>query len=669
MKLQNFRINKGVPAILLLSLVLVACGGGSVDSNSGSSAAAQTGIAPATTVPTVAAPSTISAPSTIAGCSTTGATGAIALSNVPSRTTGVAPLSVFFDATGTTATATKQPFHDLEYRWDFGNPAGSPVNGTTWKTGSKAGVNSRNTATGPETSHVYETPGTYTVALTATDGTNKVSSCTQIVVQDPNTVFSGTNTICVGATSTPVQGQDGCPAGAAVATQSNFATAVNTYLATGKRILFKHDDTFGTTTTASVAATGPGIIGMYGVGAKPKILATTTIGNGIIRLGAPTTYTMQDWRIMDLDFDGQSNAGNTGFKINGVADQITLLRMNVHNIGSGVLLEASVLEYYMATNGYTEHMFDQFSVADSAFTNINGTYGLFMWSNHLSILGTTVDNAGGGLHAVRVMHATGGVVSNNTFGNPSPTHQVFTLRASSYTDCRPTSGCEYYPNLMPGTAVYTTKVVVSDNHFIGGASNQPVTVTPSNSSIDDGRFKDIILERNWYTGAGATCCMPMLDISAQYVTVRNELIDMTGAGAKHKGIIIERAGSKSLGSDNVKLFNNTIFSNDAGDFSAVAVHVPTTNITVVNNLAYSPNISGLFYDVCTMCGAPTVSSNNTATTNQSPSMVTIPPTTTVGFSPATGSYAIGTGIVVPVWSDFFSTPQTATRDMGAIKGR
>ena len=138
----------------------------------------------------------------LSGCSNIGNTGFIALSNVPSRFTGVAPLAVFFDAVGTTATGIARPFHDLEYRWNFGDTLGTVTGATTWSTGSRAGVSSRNVATGAVSAHVYERPGVYTVALTATDGTNTVSnSCAQIVVQDPDVVFAGTKTICVGATA------------------------------------------------------------------------------------------------------------------------------------------------------------------------------------------------------------------------------------------------------------------------------------------------------------------------------------------------------------------------------------------------------------------------------------------------------------------------------------
>src|SRR5688500_14792000 len=59
---------------------------------------------------------------------------------VASRTSGVAPLAVFFDASGTTSTDTSRPFHDLEYRWGFDDPSSG-----TW-TSSGA---SRNSARGP----------------------------------------------------------------------------------------------------------------------------------------------------------------------------------------------------------------------------------------------------------------------------------------------------------------------------------------------------------------------------------------------------------------------------------------------------------------------------------------------------------------------------------------
>lgn len=146
---------------------------------------------------------------------------AINISVIASRTSGVAPLSVFFDATGTTDSITKRPFHDLQYTWSFGDSA----KGATWAYGANPGKNSRNDSSGPVAAHVFETPGIYTVTTTVTDdGIHfyKLKNPISITVTDPNKVFSGTSTICIAAKKEPVAGADGCPTGAAVHQLDSF---------------------------------------------------------------------------------------------------------------------------------------------------------------------------------------------------------------------------------------------------------------------------------------------------------------------------------------------------------------------------------------------------------------------------------------------------------------
>ena len=94
-----------------------------------------------------------------------------------SRSSGVAPLSVFFDTTGTVSSTTTKPFHDIEYRWNFGETSGPGAG--TWNQGSRPGKSSRNLATGPLAAHVYEMPGTYTV--TVADATNTASDRKSVV--------------------------------------------------------------------------------------------------------------------------------------------------------------------------------------------------------------------------------------------------------------------------------------------------------------------------------------------------------------------------------------------------------------------------------------------------------------------------------------------------------
>ena len=79
------------------------------------------------------------------------------------------------------------------------------------------------------------------------------------------------------ATSLPVQGVGGCPAGATAVQQPDFVTAISTYALTGMRVLLKRGDTFTSTSQANLVNTGPGIVGAFGTGAKPKINHTREI--------------------------------------------------------------------------------------------------------------------------------------------------------------------------------------------------------------------------------------------------------------------------------------------------------------------------------------------------------------------------------------------------------
>jgi PKD repeat protein len=103
--------------------------------------------------------------------------------------TNPAPLYVHFDATASTSSNPQaKPFFDMLYEWDFGDPQSG-----NWATDGR----SRNKAFGGVAAHVYERPGTYTVALTVTDTNGAKQTATRtIVVDDPDLVWAG-NTACV----------------------------------------------------------------------------------------------------------------------------------------------------------------------------------------------------------------------------------------------------------------------------------------------------------------------------------------------------------------------------------------------------------------------------------------------------------------------------------------
>lgn len=608
----------------------------------------------------------------LAGCTTTGATGAIQLpdlagAGVVSRFSGVAPLAVFFDVSGTTTTPpTPRPFHDLGFAWDFGD---SGPSAGTWSTGSRPGAASRNRATGPVAAHVYTTPGTYTVTLVVTDGSNTVTnSCIQVAVQDPDVVFAGTNTICVGASSMPVAGAGGCPAGALVQQTGDFSVVMGLATA-GKRVLLQRGDVWTAPGGASVprlSSNGPGIVGAFGVGAPPLVQSGPPPGNTVLAISGPTTPNIRDWRFMDLEFDGLSGVNSNGVVGAGGAQQITFVRMRIRDISNGIQFSSSILDLLNAGGPPGGHqIYDEIAIVDSDIRRIVGTggNGMFLMARRLAVLGNFVEDTIAAEHVMRVQYVSGGVIQANDLGLPAAAKHVLTLRAVNDG-----TGGVTAPNR-------SERVVISDNLFRGGLSAQLVAIQPS-APTEDQRIRDIIVDGNLFR-SGASAQAALLT-SADEVTVRNNIFDMTGGFGfnciTHRQLGVEPAHSE------IRTYNNTCFSNsaDAGALRVVTLDSTNTNVTIRNNLGYAPNLTGA--SVLLLDGGSTGVSGGSGTfgnssdfqiKNTSPNFANASGTfaSATDFVVTAPSYAIDGGVPVPVFTDFFRAirPQGAAYDIGAAE--
>ena len=569
------------------------------------------------------------------------ASGAVNPSLVPSRTSGVAPLAVFFDATGTTADGVANPFHALGYQWNFGD---APA---TWATTGAP----KNSASGPVAAHVFESPGTYPVTLTVTNGVDSHTVTATITVQDPNTVFSGANTICVSATALPVAGVGGCPGGATVKLSGDWPTIVNTYAQAGKRVLLKRGEVYSGPATAVLNKLGPGIIGAYGTGAKPVIRNTgTTAQSNMLQLNT-NSGTSDDWRIMDLDIDGQS-APNRGFYraiSNYTLKRLLLLRIDVHDIGGGIQLYAGPV---------TPAVPDQVFLVDSTIKRIStdgtGTgEGAWLTGRRMGILGNVIDDttAGSGTqHLVRVHFADRAVFSHNKLSRAHTGKEMFALRG-------PCSDGTCGPSYGTGDAAATKFVVVSRNRietntYVGIQVDTAATSPTSNSII-----RDVVLEGNWYATqpAGRRC----IRIRATRVTVRNDVCDLSlstteiGTGIEVFGPPAVTGGAR--GSSDVWLYNNTIYSGGAhyNMILATLSNPPVNNLVIRNSLVYGVK-STISYIATGTAGSIFVQGTN-GTTN--PSFAVVPVTQASDMRLTPGSYAIATGAAVPVFANFFGQPR------------
>jgi hypothetical protein len=585
-----------------------------------------------------------------------------------SRTTGVAPLAVFFDATGTTdAATTSAPFHDLQYGWSFGDPAG----GATWRSTDGSGTGkSRNLAAGPVAAHVFETPGTYTVTLAVLNGTTQVTRTVNITVTDPETVFSGTNTRCFSNTADFT----GCPSGATQITTSDFAAAINGNQGTGRRLLFKRGNTFSAATSAVINASGPGIVGAFGTGAAPLIDSRVSEGNALGLSGGGAAYaSFNDWRIMDLHINGNSVTG-TAVNMLGGGDKLLFLRLEVHHSRTALGADPELLDYLPG-----HHMYDSFAVVDSNFhhsvpvpAGTVGAYGAYIGARQLIWLGNIINDSTGGAgavgsHLLRLPYVDRGVISNSVLRDPYFNRLALKLHGPCWGNNGTADVC-IYREVMGRT--YSEKIVISDNEF-NGSDNQTylVDMGPQNGNSDE-RIRQILFERNWYSGGSRSATSIDLRISATDITIRNNVFTNSDTHSDdHRVIALVREGVEPT-PNNIRVYNNSSYSANPADYALVYVDPQATNVTVRNNLVYAPNAAN--GRVVNNLGSTSVTATNNSTDAQvrgtAPGWSTQPPTLPSHMRLNTGSYAKNAGASVPVFMDFFVvTRPLGVIDMGATK--
>ena len=544
----------------------------------------------------------------------------------PSRLSGVAPLSVFFDSTNTTHTrVTSRPFHDLEYRWDFGDTAGSPVNGTTWGTGSQltptcnAPYNGcRNNATGAVAAHVYETAGTYTVTLNVLSGTGAKTKTTTITVTDPATL----TTACVANGALPVAGVDGCPTTSTLFyNQGSFNTALSTAIAAGaRRILFRKGNTFTSSASYRVSATGPGIIGAYGSGSSANISMSV-----IAQYASILNFNNSDWRVMDLSFDGTGTADHFAIVNSITANQLTVLRVTVTRLNIIVNMANA----------------DQLAVVDSNFS-IGGS-------------GSTGSNTG--VYCATCTNAI--LLGNSMFLNTINSHNIRLQGVTKFVVANSTqTGSE---RIEPITIRGNTQFgVLSDNKFVDNI----VTVRPQNTTSNEFQ-RDIIFERNWFVNG--IFSGPSLQVEGSGVTIRNNIFNLSAGGYTAISTVYISTVSAPR-PDLINIYNNTIYNSAThnGNLSAYratthgGVLNPGCRSSVQNNLAYSPNTFNLAPVLlsgssCVITGSAGTSGNSSDSQirNTAPSFAIATPSNPADFIIGTGSYAHNTGVTLPVFSDFF----------------
>jgi hypothetical protein len=253
------------------------------------------------------------------------------------------------------------------------------------------------------------------------------------------------------------------------------------------------------------------------------------------------------------------------------------------------------------------------------------------------------------------------VINNSTFTRPQTAKANLTLR-----------GPEWYPGLGPvPPSTYAQYAVISDNKFIGGTTST-ISVSTSVDSTHEARTRYYIFERNWFTDlAGASTA---LALNASFSTIRNNIIDFSArAAGGGVSVSVSNSGDTQTPTDNW-IYNNTFYANQlaAAQVYGVRVFSNSINTTMKNNILYAPTATTAipidnFAGVGTVGASGTFGNSSGAQGKASPNFASATPSVPPDFKIAGGSYALGTGVAVPVWSDFFGVPNSVTWDGGAVR--
>lgn len=616
----------------------------------------------------------------------------LSISATASRSSGVAPLGVVFDASATTSSTTDEPFRDLLYVWDFDDGTAG-----TFSYGAVTGQ-SKNVAVGPIAGHVYETAGTYNPTLTVFDGyASKVYALAAVIVGDPDVVFAGALTTAV---STSGDFADAQPSSTHI-TSSNLNTAISTYAGTGKRVVFCGGETFTGATVNTLSMTGPCYIGQYGTG-KP-VFRVTDHSNIFSLEGC------SDVRLVDVDLDGEASITAKGMDTGTAVSQVTLVRVDAHDLIWGFGLVGSQIVQ------------DSCTFASPSAGSSVGTYVQDLPGTLNAFIGNSLD-ATGGLFAMRCRGFTNSVISNNTLagggaGNVLKLHALsgvsgitgtttngsavvtalstttnfkagegirgtgipggtYILSVDSVTQVTMTAAATASATVsdifvQAWTGVYTENFVIASNKIIGANGSAPLAIEPQNAQADE-RIRNFVCFGNWQT-SGTDTGTSMI-IAAQQGTIYNNVQDMSSAGNGHNGIAVAQRGVEPA-PDDIQVLNNSYYTVDAAsDVAPVVVSSGSTNVVVRNGVAWAPNASG---SPTYISGTGTATGSNNSSTAQIKS-ATSPFTDSTPSNPNNGdfdpaSYAVGGGLnTVPVYADFLNVQwnygnTTPTIDSGALK--
>ena len=577
---------------------------------------------------------------------------ALELAASASSSAGVAPLLVHFNADIASSTDSNRSFHDYEYRWSFGDPASG-----SWSTSGQ----SKNEDKGPVATHVFESPGSYTVQLTVWDGSQSVASRSfTITVQDPEQIFASTTT-CISPSS--LANFTGCPAGANQLVTDDLGNVASLATA-GSRVLLQRGASWQLDSAISWAWSdaGPVHIGAYGNCTSPDSQGICSNAPQVTINGDFSFLSLerkQNWRLSDISFTSSSEqAGVLGGAIN--------IRRFL-----GLRLKSEGFRVPLGWSHWRSSDSDMGQENGLVSCRVNNAYmnGMYVGAERLVLLGNVIANASQS-HACRVWQAYLAVISHNQFSGASLDNSAGRHALKLHGPAEDLIG--NYSQSGHGGLRFRSRFALVANNVFGSSGPWPVALAPQDS-LHDERLSDIIFEKNrliaQYGGQSVTAVQVSALFSGHYLTVRNNITDGSAAANGYTGLYVWHRGIEPA-PHAIHLYHNTIYRNDASSNGNTGIRVvaDATATVVQNNLvAFSADSSRetLLQDDSGQAQA----SHNLL--SNSPALMDADNSSPLSrdYSPTSASPALAQGTSVPVFDDFFGNSRGATIDLGACSPR
>jgi hypothetical protein len=464
-----------------------------------------------------------------------------------SRTTGVAPLAVFVDAT-TTAGLDGGDYVNANFAWNFDRDGVDPTGKYTVTRGFVA-------------AHVYENPGTYTVELAVHDRLGATATATaQVVVS----AFSGT---------TYYVATGGSNAAAGTSMTAPLATPDYAFQQKGglnTRILLRRGDRFTVPAISIDNKAGPAIVGSYTDPNRPStelpILFCENDGWGMFNVGGTTS----DWRFMEIHLRATTDNRDAVPSQGGVGTgsstaNLLFLRMEVDSVSRGAM-----------NCGAT-----QYSFVFDCYCHDYGAYMTYASTvNRLAIVGNVsrrkgVNTAmtGSPEHLIRFQGGSKAFIAYNDAAEGRSNYDEITMRGS------------------------TSQSYILQNRF-----DQMLTIQPQNSTSAEYQTY-CVADGNLLRSGG-------IIVTAKHVAVRNNLLhnngislsshplvgmsdDVTILNNSLYGYVNDMASGSAT---NVVIKNNILYASRADQWaSGLSFSNSLSNYQIDNNIYYAPNKDGYLW--------------------------------------------------------------------------